>query len=208
MRLIDRKGERYDRLLVIERVTNASKTDTNARWLCQCDCGRRIVAYGQDLAKHKVKSCGCLNASRIFKHGASRTQVYRSWVEMRHRCRNPNNQAYKNYGARGISVDPSWKDFAVFIKDMGERPKGHSLERKNNNGNYCKENCIWALPKVQLNNKRTSRFLTAFGRTKTVAQWAAELDLPWTTIRGRIEKYNWSVEDAVSRPKQQGIKPS
>jgi hypothetical protein len=207
MRLIDRKDEKYDRLLVIERAPNASPTDTNARWFCRCDCGRTTIAYGQDLQKGKIKSCGCLNASRIFKHGASRSQVYRVWVEMRNRCNNPTNWAYHNYGGRGIKVDPKWNDFSVFITDMGQRPKCATIEREDNNGPYCKENCRWATHKEQHNNKRTNRLLTAFGRTQSVAQWADEIGLPWTTIRGRIEKYGWSVEDAVSRPKQQGIKP-
>ncbi len=206
MRLIDRTGLKYARLLVVNRAANASETDTNARWHCKCDCGRMSVAYGRDLETGKVKSCGCLSAERNYKHGAARTKVYRVWIAMRNRCQNPTNPSYKNYGGRGITVDPSWENFAVFSQDMGERPKGHSLERKDNNGPYSKENCIWATSKIQHNNKRTNRFLTAFGRTLTFAQWGDEYGIPWTTIRARIERYGWPIEDAVSRPQQQGIK--
>jgi hypothetical protein len=105
MRLIDRRGDRYDRLVVIGRAPNANKTDTNARWRCRCDCGRTIIAYGQDLQRHKVKSCGCFNASRIAKHGMSKAKIYRVWLAMKARCNNPNDAAYRNYGGRGIGYD-------------------------------------------------------------------------------------------------------
>ncbi len=206
MRLIDRIGERYERLLVKERAPNASRTDTNARWRCVCDCGRMVIAYGQDLSKGKVKSCGCYNATRIRTHGMSRSKVSRIWIAMRNRCNNPDNAAYHNYGGRGIMADPSWDDFATFFADMGYPPKGSWLERKDNNGPYSKENCCWATPQEQLNNKRTNRMLTAFGRTQTIAQWSAELGVPWSTIRSRVDRYDWPHEAAVSEPKRQGRK--
>lgn len=204
MRLIDRRGERYERLLVIERAPNASPKDTNARWRCRCDCGRSIVAYGQDLARGKVKSCGCLNARRIYKHGMAGTLLNRVWIEMRARCRNPDHPSFQNYGARGIKVTPEWEDFSVFYADMGEPPKGGTLERIDNNGPYSKQNCRWASRKEQLRNRRVTRMLTAFGQTKPFAQWAEECGIPWTTLRSRIERYGWPPEEAVTRKQQPG----
>lgn len=206
MKLTDRIGHRYERLTVIERAPNAGPKDKNARWHCRCDCGRMVIAYGQDLARSKVKSCGCLNASRIFKHGMSRTKLSRVWIAMRNRCENPDNPSFHNYGGRGIAVDERWSDFANFYADMGQCPKGHMLERIDNNGPYCKENCKWATGVEQHNNKRTNRMVTAFGRTQTIAQWSAETGIPWTNIRNRIDRLGWEPEAAVSEPNRQGRK--
>lgn len=206
MRLIDRRGERYERLLVIERAPNAGPKDTNARWSCRCDCGRTVVAYGQDLAREKVKSCGCFSADKAFKHGMSKTKIHSVWTSMRDRCKNPNNPSFQNYGARGIAVCPEWEEFTVFYADMGTPPSGGTLERKDNNGPYSKANCCWVTRKEQLNNRRTNRMLTVFGRTQTFAQWADECGIPWTTLRSRIERYGWPLEQAVTLKQQPGRK--
>lgn len=193
MKIIDRVGQRYERLTVISRAPNKSERDTNARWNCKCDCGRMCVAYGQDLARGKFKSCGCLNAERNFKHGMANTRAYKNWKGMRARCR----EAHRNYGARGITVSDAWQNFETFYADMGEAPKGMSLDRIDNDGPYSKENCRWATMSQQLNNTRRNRALTAFGRTQTIAEWAKETGLIWSTIRDRLDRYGWSPEDAL-----------
>jgi hypothetical protein len=83
-----------------------------------------------------------------------RHPVYSVWLNMRNRCNNPNEVAYKNYGGRGIKVCDRWSDFANFLADMGERPEGHSIERINNDGNYEPSNCKWATRSEQSMNKR------------------------------------------------------
>lgn len=198
MKLIDRIGQRYGRLVVTSRAPNKSETDTNARWNCKCDCGRMVVTYGQDLARGKCKSCGCLNAERIFKHGMSRTNVHLVWRMMHQRCENPNNDSYHNYGARGITVDPAWKDFAAFHADMGNPPDGYTIERKDNDGPYCKENCMWAPMSVQSRNKRTNRNITYNGKTQTLTEWAEEIGLSQSTLSSRINQYGWSIERAMT----------
>lgn len=200
MRFIDRAGHRYERLVALERLPAKSKTDTNARWFCRCDCGRSTVAYGQDLDRCKVKSCGCLNAERIMQHGMSDTPVYAVWQAMLQRCENPKAQGYENYGGRGISVCEKWHTFEGFFKEMRNPAPGYSLDRIDNDGNYCKENCRWALTKQQANNKRKNRRIEFNGETKTLAEWADHVGIGWFTLRSRLDVYGWSVEKTLTTP--------
>lgn len=206
MRLIDRLGQRYDRLVVVERLPAKSKTDTNARWICRCDCGRATIAYGQDLARGKVKSCGCLNAERIMQHGMSDTHVYAVWQAMLQRCENPKSQAYANYGGRGIAVCDRWHKFEGFFSDMGNRPKGYSLDRRDNNGPYSPENCRWATTTTQANNQRRNRVITIYGRSRTFAEWAKYAGLDWYTLRERLDRCGWDLERALTDPVRQDTK--
>jgi len=200
MRLIDRAGQRFGRLLVIERGPNPpSKKDTNARWLCQCDCGKTSIVYGQDLKRGKVISCGCWNDEKRVKHGMSRTHVNGVWRQMLDRCRNPRNLSYADYGGRGISVCDRWLEFSNFIADMGDRPKGYTLERINNELGYSPDNCRWATYTDQLNNRRNSRLIEYMGKTQTLAEWAIETGIGWHTLRSRIDRLGWSIERALTQ---------
>jgi hypothetical protein len=199
MRLTDRLGERYERLVVIERAPNKSAKDTNARWLCQCDCGKTAVVYGQDLAKGKQKSCGCLNAERITTHGRSRTHAYRAWQGMLQRCENPNMAKFSHYGGRGITVCERWHDYANFLADMGDRPIGYTIDRIDNNGNYEPGNCRWATYGEQNNNNRRNHLLTLNGQTHTVTEWAAITGIGRPTLFARI-RYGWSDERILTEP--------
>lgn len=203
MRLIDRTGQRYGRLVVLERGPKPnSPKDTNARWLCQCDCGKTTVAYGQDLKRGKVVSCGCWNEEKRTKHGMYATHVNSVWRQMLDRCRNPKNPRYADYGGRGISVCERWHDFSNFIADMGDRPKGYTLERINNAAGYSPENCKWATYSEQLNNRRNSRLIEFNGKSQTMAEWAKETGIGWHTLRQRLDRLGWSVERALTeKPK-------
>lgn len=200
MKLTDRMGERYGRLLVVGRAPNKSDKDTNARWKCACECGRETVQYGQDLKKGKVVSCGCWNDEKRYKHGMSRTLVYGIWKGIHQRCGNPKAPKFYNYGGRGIKVCERWNSFENFVADMGIRPNGYSIERINNDGDYEPANCVWATKKQQLNNKRKSRFLEFNGERKTIAQWSDEIGVRWDTIRNRVDRYGWSIERALTTP--------
>lgn len=207
MKLTDRLGERYGRLLVTERAPNKSATDTNARWKCVCDCGRETVQYGQDLKRGKVISCGCWNDEKRYKHGMAGTSVYHIWQQLHQRCENPKAPSYENYGGRGIKVCERWKSFDNFVADMGIRPDGYSIDRIDNDGNYKPSNCRWATTKQQLNNRRNNRVLELNGERKTIAEWADQLGVRWNLIRCRVDRYGWSIERALTTPVK-SCKPS
>ena len=125
---------------------------------------------------------------------------YGPWAAMLSRCRNPNVKHYKNYGGRGVTVDPRWCDengFENFLEDMGPRPSPqHTIERKKNELGYSKDNCVWATRSEQANNKRNNRVITANGETRTAAEWSALTGLPVQTILWRLRN-NATPERAV-----------
>lgn len=132
-------------------------------------------------------------------HRKSNTRTYNSWEGMKGRCLNPNNQRWESYGGRGITVCERWLNFDNFLADMGDRPKGRSLDRIDNNGNYELSNCRWATPRQQQNNMKTNILLQYKGRTKTLTQWARFLKMEYCVLRFRIKR-GWTVERAFNRP--------
>jgi hypothetical protein len=126
------------------------------------------------------------------KHGCSKnpTKEYKAWIGMKGRCLNPDYKNFKNYGGRGITVDPLWvSSFKKFLEDMGQAPtKQHSLDRIDNERGYTPENCRWATKKEQSRNTRTNRKLLFDGQEMPVAQLAEELGVPAHRIYAAIYK--------------------
>lgn len=122
------------------------------------------------------------------------------WGAMRARCENPKNTAYRFYGARGIKVCERWGNFQNFVDDMGPRPDGASIERKDNNGDYCPENCCWADRQTQGNNTRRNVFVEHGGERKTLSQWAHQLGCDMRLIWQRINRYGWPADRAIFTP--------
>lgn len=141
----------------------------------------------------------------LVQHGEStagaRTQEYEVWISMRDRCLNASNPAFKNYGGRGIKICASWlSSYSNFLRDMGRKPSAaHTIERKNNNEDYCPENCKWATRREQSNNTRRNRWLEFEGRRLTVVQWSREMGIHERTIRNRIGA-GYSPKEALTRP--------
>lgn len=131
-----------------------------------------------------------------------------AWRGMIDRCVNSKHAAYHNYGGRGITVCERWiKSYSDFLEDMGVRPSNkHSLDRKENDKGYYKENCRWALKEVQDNNKRTNVNIEYQGVIKTIAQWAVIKGIRFDTLWCRLEA-GWSVEKSLTEPHRFDKKP-
>lgn len=127
-------------------------------------------------------------------------KAYRSWNKMRQRCSDPNNNRFAVYGARGIKVCKRWQKFECFLLDMGFPPsESHSIERKDNDGNYSKSNCKWATRYEQANNRRNNRALLINGERKTLAQWGRISGLGMKVLWSRLKK-GWPVDEHLLQP--------
>lgn len=137
----------------------------------------------------------------------SKTPEYVAWVDMKRRCYQPSRPFYKDYGGRGISVCPRWlESFDNFLEDMGNRPKGMTLDRIDNDGNYEPSNCRWISIKEQNRNRRNTRNLTVGCVTLSVYEWAKELSMTPEGIYYRLDKLKWSPEKVISTPNRKGYK--
>lgn len=207
-------GDRNYRLTVIEEAP--AYVDSKGRrrmWKCRCDCGNLITVREDSLGSH-TKSCGCLQKERAaqsarehhtVKHGDSRERIHNIWYLMKYRCTNPKSPAYAKYGGKGIRLCDEWADdingyFA--FKNWAIR-NGYSeeltIDRIDNDGNYCPENCRWVNAAVQNNNKRANRKLTYNGETHNVAQWSEILGVDRRLLYNRVY-LGWDVDRIFTQP--------
>lgn len=209
--IIDITEKRYGRLTVKRLIGKTSYRDT--LWECECDCGNKVVVKKGNLLSGNTKSCGCLREENITKHGGCNSRLYRVWQAMKHRCLNPKDAEYHNYGGRGITVCNEWLDFQNFYDwainngFVEESPKHkNTIDRIDVNGNYEPGNCRFVDMKMQSNNTRRNRYITFNENTLTISQWAEKLGINRRTLEARIDDYHWNVEKALTTPINKNMK--
>lgn len=205
----DLTGQRFGRLLVLNR--EGSDRNKNALWRCRCDCGTEKVVCGRDLKNGDTKSCGCLHRESVKQtmttHGLSKTRLYRVWAGMKNRCYNQHCDNYQYYGAKGVTMCDEWRNSFSSFKDWAiengyddtQPAQGCTIDRIDNTLGYTPANCRWANHIEQCNNQGSNKILTFNGKSMTIADWAREIGIKYTTLRARIRN-GMTVEDALSLP--------
>lgn len=159
-------GRIYGRLLVLDERMKVRPTYKKVECLCLCKCGKEKWITSNDLRTGRTSSCGCYHKERTAeastKHGhavlGQEHRLYKTWVEMRKRVNTPTCKNYPYYGGRGIKVCKRWDRFDLFLEDMlPTYREGLSLDRIDNNKDYCLENCRWATAQEQSENQRRIR---------------------------------------------------
>lgn len=192
MRKLD--GETFGKLLVISTFRKVTQDQQGYRTTCRClcNCGAVTEVEAYSLTSGRTTSCGC--ARRKTKDpnitGKKFKAEYVSWQKMKYRCYAKDNRDYTSYGRRGITVCDRWMGeygFENFILDMGSKPdESYSIDRIDNDGNYCPENCRWATPKEQANNRRNSSRIMYKGEELTIEECANKLGIKVPTLRSRL----------------------
>jgi AraC-like DNA-binding protein len=177
--------------------------------LCHCGCGGKTLIAdrnkydGSKWVQGKPRPYIANHHKNTHRHATRGKEepIYKTWRHMIDRCTNPNSDAYKDYGGRGITICDRWRKFENFLADMGERPESKTIDRyPDKNGNYEPGNCRWATWKEQQNNRRSNRVVEFLGEMYNITQLARKFGMQERTLKRRIDEYGMSVEEAATRP--------
>lgn len=199
-------GSQFGYLTVIGKKRDIRGKCIRVYWLCKCVCGTEKYVLGDTLKIGRSKSCGCkqveLRLNKMNTHLSSNTSEYNIWAGLKSRCLNTNSQSYASYGGRGIKICDEWiESFINFLNDMGKRPSSkHSIDRIDNNGDYCKSNCRWVESIIQANNTRANRIIEYNNISDTLSNWARKLNISRDVLNTRIYKLGWSIDKAFETP--------
>lgn len=184
----DLTGRQFGRLTAIERMPPHGK-NTALMWVCKCECGGTAIVRGTDLVNGHTMSCGCYKKmQKAIPNGELR--LHRIWANMKQRCSNPKTKDYRYYGGKGVCVCEDWLNFENFYywaMSHGYRD-GLTIERKDNNGNYCPENCEWIEANRQQRNTGRNRRFVMFGKVFTLSELCRIYGQPRSTIESRLKK--------------------
>lgn len=197
-RFIDLTGHEYGMLTVVS-------FEGNRMWRCKCECGTTTTVDARNLRQGRQVSCGCAASDLVSAsnetHGKTESSLYARWRAIKSRCKNPNARAYENYGGRGIRICKEWDEsFEAFAEYVGDPPgPKHTIGRIDNDGHYEPGNVQWETYSQQNRNKRSTRFLTHKGKTKSVSDWAEITGISYDVIWGRIG-LGWNDDRILSTP--------
>ncbi len=198
-KFIDRTGNRFGRLVVIE---NAGRNNLKkVLWKCQCDCGKFVICTAGSLVTKNSLSCGCYFKEKVTKHGGHKKSSYNTWRAMMRRCNNPLDKDYPRYGAIGVKVCDQWHDYLKFEKDMGEPTGAETLDRINCYGDYTLKNCRWASLSTQARNVRVRKNSASghIGVRPRQEKWYAEITAKNKKFYSKVCS---SIEEAVAERKK------
>jgi len=208
----DLTGMKFGRLTVLCRAEDRVYKDGRKRiaWNCRCDCGNTKEVLGENLKSGYTKSCGCLQKEKAamaqLKHGEADSRLYNVWSAIKRRCFNSTVPEYHRYGGRGITMCNEWLDYEVFsnwARANGYRddaPRGEcTIDRIDNNGDYCPDNCRWVNQQDQMNNVSYNHYVTYNGENHTVAEWSRIYNIPYTRLLQRLNRYKMTPEKALSK---------
>ncbi len=219
-KLKDLSGQRFGRYTVLDQHRTIENCGT--QWLCRCDCGTEKWVYASNLRSGTTLSCGCLQRERAAEtlaavntvHGGRGERLYKKWAGMKSRCYNPRHSSFKNYGGKGVTVCPEWRnDFSAFRSWAMENgwdenaPKGAlTIDRKDNGKGYSPDNCRFVPLSAQSRNRSINRFVTYRGKEYLLADLARELGLGHGTLFNRIFYLHWPESRWAERPHVHGKK--
>ena len=198
-------GQKFNRLTVIGISKELNGKYIRWMWTCRCDCGNVKKMRGDYVATGHSKSCGCARKENkpFFVHGESGTRLHMIWNDMRHRCFSDDASAGR-YRDRGITVCEEWLEYKNFAKWARENGYNDmlSIERIDNDGNYCPENCKWIERGLQARNRGTTYWVEWNGRKMSLAE-ACEIEkMPYKQVFSRIKYCGWPVDKALTTPIQ------
>jgi hypothetical protein len=190
-------GKVFGRLTVIG-AASSKWPDGRARVQAACECGKEASVRVDALRNGNTKSCGCRRGYQT--HRMTGTPTYRTWKNMLSRCLNPAHTSFPDYGGRGISVCEEWAtSFEAFLRDMGVRPDGTTLDRINNAAGYEPSNCRWATLIQQARNRSVNVMVQINGETRCLAEWSELYSMPKKLVEHRVRR-GWTPLDALTRP--------
>lgn len=191
----DLTGQKFGLLTVI----GLAETDTRKTyWVCKCDCGNMKTVRSDSLLCGAIKSCGCIkrkqdevNLTKNHRHKMSGTRIYLEWQGMKSRCYNKGSARYADWGGRGIEVCEQWRNsfesFYTWAMANGYQDN-LTIDRIDNNGNYCPENCRWVGQQEQCRNRRSNINITIGNSTRTLMEWCEIFQVDYTNVNARYHR--------------------
>lgn len=207
-------GSKFGKLTVLryshkvhKQFNDSKKNYYNYYYECECECGTVKTILASSLTGGNTVSCGCHIKNKIIErnrvHGLSKTKLYKLFHGMKRRCYDLNCRSYKNYGGRGITICQEWLDDFKAFYDWALNngyEDGLSIERIDVNKPYEPANCCWIPINEQTKNTTRNVFYEFGGKKKILGDWAKEFNLPFTTVRKRLNR-GWNLEKALTTPK-------
>lgn len=206
---LELRGRTFGQLVALRSIHLIKTRRTG--WYCECwECGAGHIVATDALMSGEATGRGCHLDPARFSEGCKTTRTYRIWRKMRERCRKSDAPSFRHYGGRGITVCDRWQEFRCFVADMGPCPSSrHSIERKDNNGNYEPTNCKWATQAEQNRNKRNIKLIEHNGRAMCLTDWSKQTGISVPALRHRLAS-GWEVCRALTervRPRPQPLPP-